>query len=580
VVIPVTPVFTAKQYIDDVSSGRQVACKWVKLAVERHMKDIERAEANDPDFPFYFDEDEAKRAIEFQQQLKHTKGEWADPRLHDTHIHLEPWQQFIDWNIFGWRRKATGYRRFTKVYIEVGRKNGKTTKAAATGNYCWLADSPREIGPEAYFVATKKDQAKIAWAEAERQQRRHPYLKTKVRTYRQNSTIVIPGTAAMMRPIGKDSKTEDALNPHYICVDEFHAHRTIDMIEVMESALGARRQPLTYIITTAGLDKNSPCYQNEHTQIEHVLERTVEPVPEHLFGIIYTLDEEDDWTDPDVWVKANPNLGVSVSREYLESRILDAQQIPSKQNQIITKNLNIWTQAETRWISDDLWLQCDYPVVEDHLLGRRCFGGLDLSASRDITAWVLCFPPERENEPYQFLYRFFMPEDNMLDKERRDLVPYTHWADQGLIYPTPGISIDYDFVEQQIINDSQDFRIEEIGYDPWKAQEIINHLISRFVMVEINQRYNPMGKYTDTFEKKLLSREIAHGGNPIMRWMIACTEVKSDRQGNIMPMKPRRETSGKRIDGVVASIISIGRAVEDDADSGEFDVGAVYGQSS
>ena len=557
-VVPMSE-YTASQYIDDVTSGRQVTGRYVRLAVERHLNDLERA--GDPEFPYYFDEAAAKRIIDFKQQLRHTKGEWANPRKHDTRIRLEPWQQFKDWVLFGWCRPG-GYRRFTKAYIEVARKNGKTTDAAAMANYCFLMDRPQEIGPEIYCIATKKEQAKIAWEEAERQIQKQPFLKKLTRTYKQTSTIIIPGTAARMRPLGKDSHTEDALNPHFALVDEYHAHRDNSMLEVMESALASREQPLIYIITTAGFDKNSACYQEERTLAVQVLERSLDPVPETYFCLIYTLDEEDDWTDPDVWIKSNPNLGVSVRWDYLEKRIQAALLSPAKQNKIKTKNLNIWTQAETRWIHEETWKACGFPVDIEALDGRKCYVGVDLSASQDITAVVLCFPPEKEGEKYQFIYRFFIPGDNIIERERKDKVPYSYWIEKGFIIATPGNSIDYDFIEQQLLIDAEKYQIQEIAYDPWKAIEIVNHLQEAgFTMVPINQRYSGMASPTDTFEKKMLGREIAHDNNPVMIWMVSCTEVKSDRQGNIMPMKPKRDKTGKRIDGVVASIMGLDRAV-------------------
>ena len=559
-VVPMSD-YTANQYIDDVVSGRQVTGKYVRLAVERHLNDLERAKAGDPEFPYYFDEAAAERVIDFKQQLRHTKGEWANPRKHDTRIRLEPWQQFKDWVLFGWRRPG-GYRRFTKAYIEVARKNGKTTDAAAIANYCFLMDRPREMGPEVYCVATKKDQAKIAWEEAERQVQKQSFLKKLTRTYKQTSTVIIPGTAARMRPLGKDSHTEDALNPHFVLVDEYHAHRDNSMLEVMESALAAREQPLIYIITTAGFDKNSACYQEERALAVQVLERSLNPVPETYFCLIYALDEDDDWTDPDVWIKSNPNLGVSVRWDYLEKRIQAALLSPAKQNKIKTKNLNIWTQAETRWIHEETWNACGFPVNIEALDGRKCYAGVDLSASQDITAVVLCFPPKEKGEKYQFIYRFFIPGDNIIERERKDKVPYSYWIEKGYIVTTHGNCIDYDFIEQQILIDAEKYQIQEIAYDPWKAIEIVNHLKEAgFTMVSINQRYSGMASPTDTFEKKMLGKEIAHDNNPVMIWMVSCTEVKSDRQGNIMPMKPQRDKTGKRIDGVVASIMALDRAV-------------------
>jgi phage terminase large subunit-like protein len=565
-VLMTTPIYTAEQYIEDVGSGKVVACKWVKLAVQRHTADLERV--GETDFPYHFDEAQAKRAIDFIQQLKHTKGEWANPRKHNPQIRLEPWQQFIVWNIFGWR-DAEVYRRFNKVYLEVARKMGKTTFAASIANYCYLMDRPQEIGPEVYAIATKKDQAKIVWSEAERQLRAHHFLRKKVRTYKQSSTIVIPGTASQFRPLGQDSDTEDGLNPHCVIVDEYHAHPDNTMINVMESGMGARRQPLTFIITTAGFDKNSACYQEERTLTTQILAGELDPVPENYFGIIYTLDDGDDWTDPEVWIKSNPNLGVSVRWKYIEERVQIALHSPRKQNDVKTKNLNIWTQAETRWIDSDVWGRGSAVVNEVELKGRPCYVGVDLSANQDITAVVYDFPPSEPEERYKQVYRFFIPGDNIIEKTRKDRVPYDIWIEKGLVIPTPGDVVDYDFIEQTILQDAENFEILEIAYDPWKAQEIVNHLTeSGFTMIPIYQRYSGMAAFTDAFEKAVLGAQIQHGGNPVMQWMISCTEVKSDRQGNIMPMKPRREKTGKRIDGVVASIMAHGRAVANNGEGG------------
>ena len=317
VVFMVTPAFSAEQYIDDVVHNKITVCKYVKLAVERHLSDLERV--GNEDFPYYFDETKAKRVINFIQELRHTKGEWA---TRQQKLKLESAQQFICWVVYGWRCNDTGLRRFTKAYIEEARKNGKTTFAAGLANYAFMADG--EEGAEVYCIATKKDQSKISWGEAERQLQKHPVLRKRIKTYKMNSTVVIPGTASLMKPLGKDSDTEDGLNPHFVLVDEYHAHPTNEMINVMESGMAARTQPLTFIITTAGFDKNKPCYQEERSLIVDILENNLDPLPENIFGIIFTLDEGDDWTDPNVWIKANPNLGVSVKQGYLEKRVQEA----------------------------------------------------------------------------------------------------------------------------------------------------------------------------------------------------------------------------------------------------------------
>ncbi len=553
--------YTAQQYINDVRSGKQITCKLTKLAVVRHLRDLDRVGTED--FPYFFDEKQAKRVIDFKQELRHTQGEWADPRLHDTRIHLEPWQQFKDWVLFGWR-KLDGTRRFTKAYIEVAKKNGKTTDGAATSNYCFFADRPREYGPQVYCVATKKDQAHIAWDEIDRQIKKHPLLKKLARVYRQNSVIVLHSDPAAKCTVwGKDSGTQDGFNPTFALIDEAHAYPDNQMMEVIESAEGARRQPLNYIITTAGLDKNSPCYQEERTLAVQVLEQTIDPVPEYFFCLIYTLDEGDDWTDPKVWVKANPNIGVSVSWEYLEGRVQQALQIPSRQNQIKTKNFNIWTQVASRAIPAEVWEACGKePVVEEDLLGKSCYLGMDLSTILDISAYCLTFERENNVGPWRELWRFFIPEEGLIERIRRDKVPYDSWVERGLVIATPGPTIDYDFIEAEILKDAERFNIIEGGYDPWKAHEVYTHLTQAgLVMVPVTQRMTGMQAPTDFFLKAVYAKEIAHGGNPVMDWMVSCLELNSDRQGNVMPMKPKREKTGKRIDGVVAAICSMDRAM-------------------
>lgn len=550
--------YTAEWYIDQVLTGKATVGKYVRLAVERHVNDLKRSESDD--FPYRFNVEKAKRKIRFTQELRHTKGEWARRKQKLT---LEPWQQFIDWVVYGWEHKETGLRRFTKVYEEEARKNGKTTRAAAAANYAFLVDG--EEGAEVYCIATKKDQAKIAWAEAERQIRRHPFLRTKTQTYKMNSTVVIPGTAAMMRPLGKDSDTEDGLNPHFVLVDEYHAHPTNELINVMESGMGARSQPMTYIITTAGFDKNKPCYQQERQLVVDILERTIDPIPENIFGIIFSLDEGDDWTDENVWIKANPNLGVSISWDYLRHQVGEALMSPQKQNNVMTKHFNVWTQATSRWIGSEAWAACKAKVFEEKLAGRPCYGAMDLSTNIDLTAWVLCFPPVEEGEIYQFLFRFFMPNDNLLERQRKDKVPYIAWKNREYITATEGNVIDYDFIEDRIRRDGEKFQIREIAYDPWNATEIVNHLSGDFSMVPFRQGFASMSAPSKDFEKRILAGEIAHSDNPVMAWMVSCTEVKTDPAGNIKPVKPDRGKTGKRIDGVVASIMALDRAVHNES---------------
>lgn len=554
-------------YAQKVLSGEIVACRYVKLACQRHLNDLERQDTEG--FPYHFDGVRADHAIAFIEQLRHVEGPNASTiGGRDNRITLELWEKFFVGNVMGWRR-ADGTRRFRHVYFEVARKNAKTTLAAALANYVFWADRPEDPGCQIYFGATKQEQAALAWRIARLQIERHPVLKNKAKTYESKQYIVktqlngkgrsVSDWSSRMRPLGQDSKTEDGLNPSMAIIDEYHAHLTSEILDVLESGMVARLQPLTLILTTAGSNFNGPCYQVERPLAIGILQRSLQPIPEDVFAMIYTLDEGDDFTDPACWIKANPNLGVSVLQTHLESRVNIALASPARARDVQTKNFNIWLQHILRWIKDDEWMACDSPVDEKALMGRHCTLAFDLSTNTDLTAICAAFPPVAENDLWRLFWRFFMPMNNLLKREQEDKVPYTEWVRMGLLIPTDGDVVDYDYIEQEIRILGQNYLVDEIAYDPFKAGEVVNHLSTEFQMVEVAQRPKPMAIYTDIFERIVKKRGMAHGGNPIARWMMTCTEMKSDRQGNIMPMKPRRETSGKRIDGIVAAIMAVGR---------------------
>jgi len=555
-------------YADKVLSGEIVACKLVKLACQRHIDDLLRQDT--PGFPYHFDAARADHAIAFIEQLRHVEGPAASTQGgRDNRIQLELFEKFFVGNVIGWRR-ADGTRRFRHVYYEVARKNAKTTLAAALANYVFWADRPEDPGCQIFFGATKQEQAALAWRIARLQIERHPILKNKAKTYESKQYIVKTQLdskghwqsdwSSRMRPLGQDSKTEDGLNPSVAIIDEYHAHQTSEILDVLESGMMARLQPLTIILTTAGTNFDGPCYQVERPLAVGILEKTLQPIPEDVFAMIYTLDDGDDFANPAVWIKANPNLNVSVYYAQLESRVQIAIAAPARARDVKTKNFNIWLQSFSRWIEDAAWMNCTGMVDEAELAGRHCTVGLDLSTNTDLTAVCFAFPPENEGGKWQVFWRLFMPAENLLERERQDKVPYTEWVRMGLIIPTDGNVVDYDYIEQEIRAMGDKYLIDEIAYDPFKAGEVVVHLGTEFTMVSAAQRYNPMSIYSDIFERLVRKGGLNHGGNPVLRWMMSCTEVKGDRQGNIMPMKPRRETSGKRIDGIVAAIMAIGRA--------------------
>lgn len=549
----------AEQYIFDVTHNNILVCKLAKAAVKRHLQDLKKQ--NTEEFPYYFDGEAGERVNTFIEMLKHTKGQWAKER---KKLVLEPWQCFINYVLFGWKRVGSGNRRFTKAYIEVARKNGKTTLAAGVANYCFLADG--EAGAEVYFGATKKDQAKIAWKEAMFQIQKHPILKNKTKVTKNSSTITIPGTQSLMRALGQDSDTEDGLNPSFALIDEYHAHKNSSLVNVLEDGMGAREQPLIYIITTAGFDKNVPCYQEERSLVEGILENTIDPRPEDVFGIIFTLDKNDDWTDSECWVKSNPNLGVSVNQEFLQDQVKKALATPQKQNSVLTKNFNIWTQAVTRWILPEIWEKNhDNKNKLPDLTGRECYGSFDLSSTTDLTAWVLVFPPIGDETRYIIKAHFFLPSDNMIDRERRDKVPYSLWEKQNFITFTDGNVIDYRYIEERILQDASKYDLKEIAYDPYNAKQTVLRLTEEGLnMVQFRQGFISMSPASKDFEKKVLNGEIEHMSNPVLRWMMSCTEVATDPAGNIKPVKPQSNKYGKRIDGIVAAIMALERSTISD----------------
>lgn len=535
--------FSYDEYARDVLNGEQVACEWVQLACERHMRDLEDGEERG----LWFDHDTARQAIGFFSLLKHSKGEWAGRPLM-----LEPWQQFLIASIFGWKRDD-GTRRFRTSYLEVARKNGKTTVAAGVGLYLMLADG--EPGAEVYSIATKREQAKLSHSESTRMAKSSPAIRNEVKIFRDNIHIV--DTASKYEPLGADANTMDGLNVHGAIVDEVHAHKTRDVWDVIETATGSRREPLMFAITTAGYDRESLCWElNEYTK--SVLNGAIKD--DSWFGLIYTLDEDDEWDDESVWIKANPNLGVSKKWDDMRRKAKRAKEMPSAQNAFLRKELDLWTQVSTRWVPIEHWRECGQAVDADGLRGRTCYGGLDLSRSTDVTAFVLVFPPQAEGDRYQVLCRFWVPNAAIHERTHRDRVPYEAWVRQGYIEATPGEVIDYDWILHQIEEDAQAYDIREIAFDAWGAAQIQTDLMEmggEDWLVQFRQGYRSMSPPTKELERLILGHDLAHGSNPVLTWMANNLVVREDPAGNI---KPDKERSIERIDGMVALIMALDRA--------------------
>lgn len=536
--------YTAQQYIDDVLSGSVTTCRLVKLSVRRHLRDLKDGSERG----LYFDEAAARFAIDFYSFLKHTKGKWAgDP------VVLEPWQQFIIWNLFGWKR-ADGSRRYRTSYVEVARKNGKSTLMAGLGLKGLIADGEAEA--EVYSAATKRDQAKIIWDQAKSMVKKSSDFKKIIGIHQNNMHVVSSGSKFV--PLSSDSDTTDGLNVSMAIIDEYHAHRNDEMYNVLRSAMGSRVQPLLSVITTAGFNTASSC-KREHDYCVQLLEGRQEN--DSYFAVIYTLDESDDWQDENNWIKSNPNLAVSVSIDDIRDQYEGTKGRPEKINEFKTKRLNIWTSTYTRWILPERWERNNSSVDEESLAGRRCIAAIDLSTTIDISGYCLCFPPESDDEKYHLLWRFFIPLDGVRERSLREDVPYDIWIKQGYVTPTLGDVIDYNFIEERILEDAERFDIVEVPHDPYNATHLVSNLLDQGLnCVKFEQSITKISPAAKNFEMMVLKGELSTGGNPVMDYMIGCAEIYTDANGNVKVIKPDRRSSNKRIDGVIMAIMALFRA--------------------
>lgn len=508
---------------------------------------------------FYFDEQAAQVAERFfERLLVHSKGEWAGQPFV-----LEEWQrEEIVRPLFGWKRKSDGTRRYRRAYIEVPRKNGKSTLAAGIALLLLFADG--EAGAEVYSAAADRDQAAIVFDEAKCMVEASRALSQRSEVFKR--VIHVPASHSVYRVLSADAYTKHGLNAHGIVFDELHAQPTRDLWDVLTTSTGARRQPLVVAITTAGYDRESVCWEL-HEYARQILEGIIED-PTFL-AVVYAADETDDWLDEESWRKANPNLGVSVKLDYMRNEARRAQLTPAYQNTFRRLHLNQWTQQETRWLPLEAWDACTAPVNEPLLRGAPCYGGLDLSSTWDLSSFVLCFPSEPgEEERFAWLPFFWIPEENMIERARRDRVPYDAWARDGYVQVTEGNVIDYSFIVRKIEELGERYNIQEIAFDRWGAFQVSQALeAAGFTMVGFGQGFVQMASPTKELLRIVLDGHLVHGGNPVLRWMADNVVVSTDAAGNV---KPNKAKSGARIDGIVAGIMALDRAIRHEGD------GSVY----
>jgi len=529
-------------YAAAVIAGREPACRYVVLACERHMRDLERGE-------FVWDLSAVQLSLKFSRMLRHYKGEWSGQRFDPA-----PWQEFIKGSIFGWKNPE-GTRRYRHTHVELPRKNGKTFGAADVGLQLMYAD--REPGAEVYAIATKRDQARIVWDDANQMIRRCRALSTRSKIYQ--TAITYPETVSRFMPLSKDTKTMDGLNVHGALGDEFHAWEDDMLFNQMNDAMGSRRQPLFYRITTAGKNIDGICYQMREYAI-NILEGNADRSfnDDKFFAYIATLDDDDDWRDETTWSKANPNLGISKKLEYQREQVDLAQKIPSQEFAVLNKQFNIWTTMDAKWLDGDRWNDCAGPIDPAILQGQPCHLGIDLSTILDLTAVVALFPPGPYPE-YTVLPRLYLPAARLDQREREDRVPYRTWVKQGHIITTPGDVIDMEFIKRDILDLASKYKVIDAGFDPFRAVEVATYLLGKGIdMVQMRQGHATLGAPTLAFEKLVLERKLRHAGHPVLRWMAGNTAVIRDTNDNI---RPDKKASRKRIDGIVAAIMALGRAL-------------------
>lgn len=531
------------KYAKDVLENKIIACRYVRLACKRHLDDLEK------NWDYHFDYKEAEKFFKFCTYLKHYKGESKGKPFE-----LEAWQKFIYGSIYGWLDSNRNWR-FKSAYIEIPRKNGKTTMASAGALY----DSAfvDKTGAEVYCVATKEDQAKLLYNDCLAYIHQSKELANIFDILIGRSTINVSETArtSFIKPLGSDSKRLDGLNPLSVYADELHAWQKRDLWDVMEDAFGARRQYHMIAITTAGHNKNGICFE-ERNHCVNILENHFDA--DDKFGIIYTVDEEDwdNWKDEKVWRMANPNLEVGKEIGYMRSLVNKVDQVPTKLNTFLNKQLNIWTDVDQAWISSEDWSQCGTDIQEKDLNGLTCYAGMDLARVNDLSACAYYFPTQQGLDKPALIVDFFIPEFELHAREQRDRVPYRQWAEHHNLILTTGKTTDWDFIHHSIMKRNGQFNIEAFGYDRHFAGELVSKLEQDEVsMTGFGMGYISMGSPTQEMERLIVAGDMQHNKCPILTWNFSNCIVSKDPAGNL---KPDKAKSIERIDGAVASIIALG----------------------
>lgn len=496
----------------------------------------------------------ADTAVLFVNQLRHTKGKW-----HGQPFELIGWQERIIRDLFGIVRRFDECRQFRRAYIELPKKNGKSELAAAVALLLTCTDL--EHGGEVYGCATDRQQASIVFDVAVSMVDQFPALKKYIKLNPSQKRMTFTPLNSFYQVLSAEAYTKDGLNAHGVIFDELHAQKDRRLFDVMTAGSGlSREQPLTFIITTAGFDRNSICWE-QHQKAEDILRGKIyDPT---FYPVIYSASDEDDWTDPEVWQRVNPSYGITVKPDAFRIEFENAKLNPANENTFRRLNLNQWVKQSTRWMPMELWDKCDFPIDTEFLKGKKCYAGLDLSKTQDMTAFVLVFPPdhpEDEEEKYTILPFFWIPEESLQKRVLKDHVPYDQWAAQKLIQTTDGAVINYNFIQKKIEELGLLYDIQEIAFDRWGATMLTQNLRDAdFTIVDFGQGYKSMSPPMEEMMRLILAGRIAHGGNRVLRWNFDNIVVQQDEAGNIKPDKKR---ATEKIDGAVATIMALDRAVK------------------
>jgi len=533
------------QYIKDVKSGKIVTGELIKLAVQRHEEDLKN-----PDF--YFDKTIASKAIQIIEFIRHWKGKG----FAGTRIKLEPFQVFYFASIFGWIDKRTGNRRFRQSYLEMARKNGKTSMAAGGGIVHLLLD--REIGAQVYFVATKEEQARIGFEDTQKFIKQTPELAPKFHHFAKATTYKM----SVIKPLGSNSKAQDGFDPSWGVVDEYHAHQTNEIVDVQKSGMIARKSPLLVYITTAGFDLNSPCFEM-YNYTSDILNPDTETENDDIFVAIYELDKDDDVKDERNWAKANPIVATyPEGMQSIRSELKIALDQPEKMRNFLTKNMNVWYEyAENGYMDLSKWNRCETSPseMEAFMKGANVYLGIDLSMTTDLTAvgWVAV-----KGGKFMVGQHSFMPDAKYTERMSKDRTRYDVFRDKGYLTLTEGDIVDYFYVKEWVVDFCSKYNVLQIGFDKWNASHFAQDLMNDgYPMLEIPQSITQLSEPTKKFREAVYEGKVLQMGDSMLKWALNNAILKLDQQENVMIGK---QVSKDRIDPIAAVINAFSRAMYDD----------------